>query len=388
MGKSKYPSLVMLTIQLALMILILSGSGDDTQTGVPKDSIVVCIVTTIDGEPALQAIQKFTDRASGYSKDPGVRLNDALASTSWSEEWSINPVGFARRWEVPNKGTMEYKIKCGSKSSRKITVPWIIKPTRLRNSMACVAVNVSEDTNGFDTDPAAYLDFIEGLESCEMVDAQKLILDMTDNGGGLVGFAYFINKLFFPEAKPYFVQDQRANTYIQGAAKIAVKHATSTIFDIRIFIRIATGETFKDASMYTKEQHFAMDMAIVTNGWSGSACTMIATCFNIVHKVKTYAGGLRKAPLSYFSFPGGYVMDNDALVQNIEALNYKAKGGFSPLPVRSSLNVAVGKIYAAEQATVPLEYDSKYFAANIHLEQDSVSARHPDNIWVRIAKDF
>jgi len=189
---------------------------------------------------------------------------------------------------------------------------------RLRNLMACVAVIASEVSILIQR---LTWTLLRDLRSCAIGGCTKLILDMTNNGGGLVDFAYFINKLFFPEAKHYFVQDQRANAYIQGAAKIVVKHATSTIFHPRVFIRMATGEAFKDASMYTK------------------------------------------------------------------GVNYKVKGGFSTLPVKSSLNVAVGEIFATKQTTVPLEYDSKYFAANVHLDQDPVSARHPDNTWVRIAKD-
>jgi hypothetical protein len=135
----------------------------------------------------------------------------------------------------------------------------------------------------------------------------------------------------------------------------------------------------------------ADDIAIITNGWCGSACTMIATRFNIVHGVKTYAtGGLRKTPLSYFAFPGGFVKSNADIVEDIEALGYKGKNGPTALPTRSNLQVAVGEIYASEGRTgaIPLEYDYKQFAADVQLDQDPASARHPDNFWVKVAKDF
>ncbi|KAF9364947.1 hypothetical protein BGX34_011988 [Mortierella sp. NVP85] len=384
-------------------------------------------------------------------------------------KWSINPGGFAGCWEIPGKDTMEYTIKCGSKSSREIKVPWVIKPTRYfefnglndtasyqstqcvfpldpkddydrekhgkpagkfeyRNSEAPATTvfrerrviqpndhrdrkkhgDPSEKMGYRNSEAPATTIFKErgtipwtkedrtarartgdppiisltdemGLRSCAG-GYTKLILDTANNGSGLVDFAYFINKLFFPEAKLCFVQDQRANAYIQGAAKTAVKHDISTIFDPRVFIGMDAGEAFKDNSMYTKgvnhkcgahtetytqKNHFDYRWPVLpltennTLPWKASDMAI---------------------------FPGGYVMDNDALVQNTEVLNYKIKGGFSILPVKSSLNAATGKIYAAEQTTVPLEYTSKYFAANIHLEQDPVSARYRDNIWVRIAK--
>ncbi|KAF9200750.1 hypothetical protein BGZ49_009010 [Haplosporangium sp. Z 27] len=496
--------------------------ADDTQKGVPKTGLVDCVVTEIDGVRAIKAIQDFTDRTSAISKDPGVRLNDALASTSWYNDWLISPGGFSKRWEVPGKATMDYTIKCGSGPVQKITVPWIVTPSdtfmfntfkdtksywdvqcmaplspynnaarnnnknvgknssthdilpgnrfnvapattiyrkrgtikmpgggkngrgsapktilnadevmitattafyKLKNSKACVAVIASEEAAYFKFDPSDYLQFIKGLEMLRDGGCKKLIFDMTNNGGGSVDFAYFINALFFPKDKPYFVEDLRDNSYVQGAAKAAVKlSSSSSIFDARGYNSMATRKPFKDASMFTKgvnykrggvtqtftqKNYFAYawpflplaknntlpwktsDMAIVTNGFCGSACTMIATRFNIVHKVKTYAvGGIHNTSLSYFSFPGGFVMDNESIINDIQRISYKGKNGPSNFVVKATANTPVGEIYATENSTIPLEYDTKYFAANVHLDQDSVAARHPDAIWVKIAADF
>ncbi|KAF9940140.1 hypothetical protein BGZ65_008065 [Modicella reniformis] len=481
--------------------------ADDTQKGVPKDSIIDCVVNTIDGVPALKAVQDFTDRTSAISKDPGVRLNDALASISWYNDWLIAPGGFSKRWE------------CSSGAPRKLTVPWIVKPSenflfntfrdtatywnvqclaplspydnsrqkndsgrrykennevgfrtneapgttlfrergfiqmpnggkngrndapqtiskatevlitattafyKINKSDACVAVIASEEAANPRFDPSDYLQFIQGLEKLRDGGCKKLILDMTNNGGGAIDFAYFINLLLFPTAKPYFVEDLRSNAYIQGAAKAAIKQPSAvTVFDARGYVSLATNKVFKDDSMFTKgvsikrggtaqtysqKNYFeyswsfmpqaknntlpwkASDIAIVTNGFCGSACTMIATRFNIVHKVKTYAiGGIYKTPLSYFTFPGGFVMDNESIVADVKKLNYNAKNGPSKLVVRSSAKIAVGEIYATENSTIPLEYDTKYFTANVHLDQDLVSARNPDSIWLKIAADF
>ncbi|KAI1316728.1 hypothetical protein EDD11_009544 [Mortierella claussenii] len=493
--------------------------ADDTQKGVPTTGLVDCTVIDIDGVPALKAVQEFTDRTSAISKDPGVRLNDALASTSWYNEWLISPGGFSRRWEVPKKSSMEYTIQCAAGKPQKLKVPWIVKPAdafefntfkdtktywnvqcmaplspynnspggrnhnnatlgndavghrtnenpatrlyrergtiqlpkggkngrnggvqtitkatevlitattafyRLKNSDSCVAVIASEEAAYFKFDASDYLQFIEGLQKLRDGGCKKLILDMTNNGGGSVDFAYFINALFFPQAKPYFVEDLRSSAFVQGAAKAAIKQTKpNSVFDARGYVSMATGKPYTDESMFTKgvnqkrggvtqtysqKNYFEYgwpflpldkkkalpwkpaDMAIVTNGFCGSACTMIATRFNIVHKVKTYAvGGLYKTPLSYFSFPGGFVMDNESLVSDIRKLNYKGKNGPTNLVVRSTASTAVGEIYATENSTVPLEYDTKYFAAQVHLDQDLITARHPDSIWVKIADDF
>ncbi|KAF9302932.1 hypothetical protein BGZ74_004621 [Mortierella antarctica] len=503
--------------------------ADDAQPGVPKNSIVDCVVTTIDGVPALKAVQDFTDRTAQISKDPGVRLNDALASTSWYNEWLISPGGFAKRWEVPAKSSMDYTIQCGTAKPQKLTVPWIVRPNadyiyfnsftntktywdaqciapaspydnsrghpgnsiirngknvtipevdfvrqrtnvlapatqlfrergsialprgggrngrngdlavitkakevlvtattafyRLSKSDACVAVIASEEAAYFKFDASDYLGFIDGLKTLRDGGCKKLILDMTNNGGGSVDFAYFVNAVLFPATLPYFDEDLRASPIVQGVAQAAGKMSSvASIFDSRGYSSVTTRKPFKDATMFTKpismsrggstsaytQRNFfdyawpfmpmaknetlpwkAADMAIVTNGFCGSACTMIATRFNVMNKVRTYAvGGIHKRPLSYFSFPGGFVMDNADIVKDILKTGYKGKNLPRNLPVKASATIAVGEIYATEKTNVPLEYDTGYFAANVHLDQDAASARHPDNIWVKIAADF
>ncbi|KAG0019019.1 hypothetical protein BGZ80_006420 [Entomortierella chlamydospora] len=480
-------------------------SADATQKGVPKGNLVDCEVKTINGKPALKAIQEFIDLTSGISKDPGVRLNDALTSVSWSQGWTISGGGFSRRWTVPESEVMEYSLQCG-KTHSNIKVPWIVNPitstfkfnsfnstqsywasqcaaapqkakktgnrhlshssdlapattlfkergsTRissshndgrvtkdefitkgkqvfttstsafytLNDSKACVIVIATEEVD----DNNEYANFIEGVQTLKNAGCKKLIFDVTNNGGGSIDFAYFINALFFPDAKPYFSQDLRDGPYVQGAAKLAIKEASvgNSIFDARGFFDPKTSKPFVDSSMftkgikqkrggktdvYTRRNYFggewallplpknetlpwtAKDLAFITNGFCGSACTMVASRFNIVHGVKTYAiGGIHKRALSYFSFPGGFVYQNDYIVPDVQSLNYTAKGGPSYFPVKNIASIAMGEIYANDASTVPLEYDYKRFAANVHLDHDTVTARHPDTVWVKVAADF
>lgn len=122
---------------------------------------------------------------------------------------------------------------------------------------------------------------------------------------------------------------------------------------------------------------------------SGSACTMVATRFNLMNKVKTYVvGGIHKRPMSYFSFPGGFVYRNEYIVEDVNSLKYNAKGGPTYLPVNSIASIAMGEIYASDKTTIPLEYDYKVHAANVHYDLDAVLARNPDDVWIKIAGDF
>lgn len=82
-------------------------------------------------------------------------------------------------------------------------------------------------------------------------------------------------------------------------------------------------------------------------------------------------------------------MDNAGIVSDLRSIQFKG-GKTAPvsLPIVGYLNLAVGEIYAKDNSTVPIEYDSQWFAANVHLDQDPNSARHPDQVWVKLAKDL
>ncbi|KAF9928564.1 hypothetical protein FBU30_002302 [Linnemannia zychae] len=505
--------------------------------GLPSNpsSLVDCVVHTIDGKPALKAVQDFTDRVSAISKDPGVRLNDALASTSWYDEWYTSPGGFSHRYELPEQESVKYTIQCGKNKVQTLTVPWVVRPSdyyeyrtftdtksywevqcenssvdyngrsngrnpsspstaaartiaagskkgasetapaltvfrergkitpsdptpsngpnngtpktpavitqaklvattrtsafyRLTGSKvkdACVAVIATEDTEEHEYDSDEYINFAKGLQKLQSQGCTKLILDMTNNGGGLVDFAYYINRLLFPNADPYFVQDIKTTQMVRDASRRAIKsHTSHSMLDATGYVSAATHKRFKDTSMFTKDvkqkrgsatvtftqrNYFPFNwpflplkkgqelkfkpqnMAIITNGFCGSACSMIATRFAITQNVRTYAiGGIAKKPLSYFSFPGGFVTEISAIVSDLSLIKYKAPGKTAPtqLPVMAVANMPMGELYAYANSTVPLEYDSQFYAADVHLDQDPVSARHPDNVWVKIAGDL
>ncbi|KAF9916166.1 hypothetical protein BX616_004470 [Lobosporangium transversale] len=347
--------------------------------GLPKDpaSLTECEVLTINGKPAMQYVQEFTDRTSGISKDPGVRLNDAFASTSWvGDRWAISPGGFAYRWELPEKSSVDYTLKCPKNQTLKLTVPWDIRASDMfeidysknqkaywryqcdangyydnyndgknsnnransakrltsprfinggvsikggvsvtvapatttfqrrgalpaeeasntydapRNgksgskgpsvitqaklvdyttttafykmngskySDVCVAVISTQMAEFSDDDISDYSEFVQGFHKLQNQGCKKLILDMTNNGGGSVDFSYFINHVFFPKTEPYFVQDLKTNDLVREAAKKAIKrsrNAPPSIFDARFYVSAATDKTYKDTSMFLKD---------------------------------------------------------------------------------------------------------------------------------------
>ena len=98
-------------------------------SGLPAHDLTDCVVSYIDGEPALKAIQDFTDLYSGISKDPSVRLVDALSTTIWSNsDWGTTSGGFSVRVDVPAKNEVQYIIQCPKSRVQKLVVPWAAQP--------------------------------------------------------------------------------------------------------------------------------------------------------------------------------------------------------------------------------------------------------------------
>ncbi|KAG0279748.1 hypothetical protein BGZ95_000347 [Linnemannia exigua] len=76
-----------------------------------------CRVELIDGEDALTYIKKWADANTGFSKDPGVRLNNVLATLKYStrsKSFGLKIGQFSLRDRLPDKAYIEYKLICSS----------------------------------------------------------------------------------------------------------------------------------------------------------------------------------------------------------------------------------------------------------------------------------
>ncbi|KAF9931155.1 hypothetical protein FBU30_010691 [Linnemannia zychae] len=90
-----------------------------------------CTVFTIDGKNAMNQVKKRADLLMN-SKDPNVRLNEALASMQFKFEkgsFVVYPGQFALRNFLPEKPTMRYELQCaGQKRPVVVEDEWVITP--------------------------------------------------------------------------------------------------------------------------------------------------------------------------------------------------------------------------------------------------------------------
>ncbi|KAG0001875.1 hypothetical protein BGZ80_010666 [Entomortierella chlamydospora] len=93
-----------------------------------------CEVLEINGLDARSYIQAWADRYSGFSKDAGVRFNNALVSHMYNAEtqtWSLNMGAITETSILPSSSHVDYRLRCGPNGpghghSFHLNAPWSI----------------------------------------------------------------------------------------------------------------------------------------------------------------------------------------------------------------------------------------------------------------------
>ncbi|KAF9091481.1 hypothetical protein BGX29_010916 [Mortierella sp. GBA35] len=95
-----------------------------------------CIVQTIDGQDALTYLKAWADKYVYYSKDPDVRLNQALATQAYDSEtgtFEMEAGEFSLRRRVPENAYIDYGLQCnGSASTIQVRDNWDTFPVYKR----------------------------------------------------------------------------------------------------------------------------------------------------------------------------------------------------------------------------------------------------------------
>ncbi|KAF9113498.1 hypothetical protein BGX27_001452 [Mortierella sp. AM989] len=111
----------------------LIGSLNDAHSSYQQD----CAILAINGVNPVAYIQAWADQKGGFSKDPGVRFNEALASHTYVPEtqtWGFSFGSFALRSTLPDSSFITYTMQCGTHGPGKgqpltYRAPWITFPS-------------------------------------------------------------------------------------------------------------------------------------------------------------------------------------------------------------------------------------------------------------------
>ncbi|CAG8801197.1 19090_t:CDS:2, partial [Racocetra persica] len=273
---------------------------------------------------------------------------------------------------------------------------------------------------------AVLVNVLQGFNELVNTGVKKVVLDLSDNLGGLYFVVLFINLLLFPNTYPTFVFDLRITEQMKLAVTEQFRLATSNnIFNIKGFVNANTHANFTSAddffgnNVHTRggvvenysnkytisdiginelsqliKQNLANplpwkpeDYIILTNGLCGSACAHITEHAAEFNNVTTVAvGGIFSNPLlSYSSFPGGFVRNSTEIFNSLGKLNllnntlmpkpFPLSGMFATLP----LNEAYSKINPDEI----LEY--AFRPADFRILYDEKNIRNASILWSQAA---
>ncbi|KAG0256541.1 hypothetical protein DFQ27_005682 [Actinomortierella ambigua] len=463
-----------------------------------------CEVILIDGEKPDVHLQNWADKYTAFSKDPGVRLNFALATTIFdAKTGAFQPdLGiFQSRDFLPDKPSIEYQLLCpaendeDSPSSLTVTAEYaVVGPTdgvqfkdvasflescaqplfdeeippeedmieaairqphlphvdqqqkrvqiarradsppapefehadNVVHTELCGFYQMKEDPSvgivhisSMDVGSKNYGPFIEGLELLASKGVTNLIIDLTNNGGGLVQFASDVVAMFFNT--PSVVQGSHAGDLRESAGVLQIGKADSanttaeTHYEPAGFVSAADGapltgeELYGESVQYTRGERSsdytplvrlnwnnnlndttypwsedAAKIKILTDGRCGSACGMLTDHFVTRHGVEVYAvGGYLGQPLSMFSFAGASVLSWKEISQFHMQLNIEA-----PMLVQAfagTFNIPWFEVYSNGDS-IPLDYSNDRYHPTYRLDFTPDNMRNRDSLWKTVAE--
>ncbi|CAG8809377.1 12281_t:CDS:2, partial [Gigaspora margarita] len=280
-------------------------------------------------------------------------------------------------------------------------------------------------TQGLKDLNALLMNVTQGFKDLANTGVKKVVLDLSDNIGGLLYVILFFNLLLFPNIYPTFDFDIRVTEQMKLAITEQFKLATlNNIFDMSYYVNSKTRANFTSAddfignNIYTRgcvmgnysNKHVVSDSSlneiiqfiqnlttplpwkpedyiILTNGLCGSACAFIAEHAVEYNNVTTVAvGGIASNPrLSYASFPGGAVINSTQIFDSLEKLGLLNNTLIpKPFPLTGTfVNFPMDEVYSKINPDEILEFS--YRPAKFRLFYDEQNIRNISILWSQAA---
>ncbi|CAG8501168.1 16691_t:CDS:2 [Acaulospora morrowiae] len=433
---------------------------DDTVDGRNVD----CEVTHINTKPALQVVKEFARTQLSTSRDLGVRFNDALASVRWAE---ITPTSnqFSVRNELPESESITYSLKCPNQKPFQLVRKWNITTNFFLGwsnektfQQYCFSTDFvagsRESKNVVNSPPLTYgeakqvyfgaanayilgkdLGIIEigtfsfkrshdsfgyeyqgAFQELVKRKVKKVVIDFSNNPGGLLKFSIFLGGLIIPSEHFIFPTDLRVPPIIQQAIRSESQpESDGGFYQASSRNSFETEKPFTSADQFignrnltrggTTNRYSALindqlpdlllkiikdqrtspiqfpwtndSIIILTNGHCGSACALVTQFFAEIGQYRTATvGGFLGQPLSFSSYPGGQILD-DGILGDINAPN--------KFESNKRLTFTIREAYSLKNLNEVLEF--QYRPSNYRLYYDEQSARDISLLWKQAA-DF
>lgn len=251
-------------------------------------------------------------------------------------------------------GSSKTELHNGRKKSRELYRGSYASFHMLSDGITAVFRLGTESPNKQGTYKAGFYKNIDnGFAAMEAAGAKKLIIDLQNNSGGIICWGRYVLQTLFPNTvdSPY-IYSLRASPLAQVLAKATFLYEQGVTSPYEGLVDPVTGEEVTDDSwinpgdkLQGREGTFSKkvtdrfcdavdeikgaadealfepeDILILTNGYCGSTCAVLALQLHERYGVRTVAvGGHHGQSMAFTSFPGGAVQANNTLwVQRVQ----------------------------------------------------------------------
>ncbi|RIB30409.1 hypothetical protein C2G38_2053803 [Gigaspora rosea] len=420
-------------------------------------STIDCQVIYIDGKPAIDVITEYARNHVQDSRDLSVRFNYALASLSFgARDFRITGQTFTFRTRLPTDPSTSYTLNCSDRISN-ITKEWriptgasidtfyapiiskykssYINETSVGNASLIFDAIISrfyvlqdfgivlistEDTQNFTSDQTIRFldDIVVGFTLLANRGIKKIVLDLSNNTGGVVSIADFIIKLLFPSIA-IFPEDIKVTDVTTAFIKESSNANNSyDLFNYRSFISTKTNASFNNLDEFIGNNTYIRggtqvkyttkafrnetieflnypvppkfpwteeNLVILTNGICGSSCALIVQRLAEVNVPTVSVGGFPNTRFSFASFTGGTVVQSSSVNSFLDA--YPNLNNFDSrltLPEHFVLSFTVAEVYSVNNPDEVMDFS--YRPADYQLYYDERSARDPSSLWIQAEK--
>lgn len=261
-------------------------------------------------------------------------------------------------------------------------------------------------------------DFISGLQDFESKGVEKIILDLSSNGGGDACAGEFIISTFF-NSTPDYPSDIKYSPFLERVVKTAYEQENTKWLDYK-------AEGFNGSSWFTTTKEykrgqesnvkFSQPVALSCAGWAGSStkkyentkwkpsdvlilsdgrcgstCAIVASRLRLSHKVPAMGlGGIRGNRMQFASFPGGESDRLSSFLMDLEILGMENDPQApSPFPERADMGWTFREVYKPTSSFTGEETDLLEYSAinaDCRMHFDDNNADDIKKLWADVAK--
>ncbi|CAG8561359.1 20743_t:CDS:2 [Dentiscutata erythropus] len=418
-----------------------------------KDSSTIdCQVVYIDDKPAIDVITEFASNNTAWSRDLSVRFNSALASLYFGYgDFGIYGQLFTRRSQLPKNSSISYTLNCNDKITKIIrewqihikTLPQYKSPyingTTVGDAklifdafiarfytlqdFGVVLILTEEVDDDEDDNVLEYhyiTDIIFGLKLLADKGIKKIVLDLSNNGGGNIVVAHIINKILFPNIQNFPVDMKVNNISIQLIEGVSMnKSEIGDIFHYKSYISTKTNSSFNSINDFIGNNSYTRggiqlkytskafsndttstfgsltlptppkfpwnekDFIILTNGQCISSCAILSQRLAEINVSTVSVGGFPNRRFSFASTSGGAQLTTNSFQSYFKLLKNIDNSLISKLtlPQNLTLSFTAFEAYSVNHPNEVLDFSFR--PADYQLYYDERSARDPSKLWIQ-----